>query len=61
MHFGYGWPTADWQVNSLSENVCEEPVGPLSGVGVQSPVEILFQDGLRGVEGKDLTIMVVLR
>ncbi len=31
--------------HSLSEHVCEEPVGPLACVGVQRAVQVVFADG----------------
>ena len=32
-------------MHSLSQNVCEEPVCPLPGVGVQGSVQVVFADG----------------
>ena len=35
------------QVHLLSQNVCEQPIGPLPGVGVQGSVQVVFADGFR--------------
>lgn len=35
------------QVHLLSQNVCEQPICPFPGVGVQGSVQVVFADGFR--------------